>query len=228
MKKYDIFLFDADGTLFDFDKAEENAFKLTFKVFGFVYSDALLSRYREISDDLWKQHEKGKLAKNELQTMRFQRLFECFDFSCDGSDFNVKYLNALGQGTYLNEGALKICEEINSYGKKIFIVTNGILVTQVARIGNSLIKGLISDYFVSEHVGYQKPDIRYFDYVLTHIPATDKSKILIIGDSLTADIVGGNNAEIDSCWFNPNKKVNNTEAEPTYEINKLSEVSKFI
>ena len=142
--------------------------------------------------------------------------------------FNEKYLFELGKGSFLIEGALEICREIVSYGKKIFIVTNGILATQEARIKNSLIKDYISDSFISEGIGFQKPNIKYFEYVFLNIPQIEKDKILIIGDSLSADIAGGNNADIDTCWFNESRIENQTDITPTYEISSLKELQNFI
>ena len=126
------------------------------------------------------------------------------------------------------DGAFEICNKIVSHGKKIYIVSNGILATHEARHEHSPIRQFVSDTFVSEFVGYKKPDKEYFDYVFAHIPNVAKEKILIIGDSLSADIAGGNNAGIDSCWFNEHSKENCTDAVPTYEINRLCELKKFI
>ena len=102
------------------------------------------------------------------------------------------------------------------------------MATQTSRIKHSRIKDYISDFFVSEFVGFQKPHIAYFEYVFDHIPQIEKDKVLIIGDSLSADIAGGITAGIDSCWFNEHNKENHTDIVPTYEINKLGELQKFI
>jgi 2-haloacid dehalogenase len=228
MKKYDIFLFDADGTLFDYDMAEANALKIMFEYCGLEYSEAVRSKYREINFQAWKSYEKGEITKTELQTLRFTRLFNEIGVCYDVKYFNERYLNELGKGSFLIDGALEICKEITSRGKKIYIVTNGILVTQKARIEHSAIKEYISGFFVSEHIGYQKPHALYFEYVLSHIPQADKNNILIIGDSLSADIAGGNNAGIDSCWFNKSGDINNTDIIPVYEIGKLSELNEYI
>jgi len=228
MRKYDIFLFDADGTLFDYDMAEANALKLMFDSCGFAYTESIRQKYREINSQVWESFEKGEISKEELQTARFSRLLDYIGVRHDAKDFNEKYLYELGKGAFLIGGALEICEQIALSGKKIYIVTNGILATQTSRIKHSDIKDYISDFFVSEHVGYQKPHISYFEYVFSHIPQVGKDKVLIIGDSLTADIQGGLNAGIDSCWFNESKKKNGTGIIPTYEIYNLSEIQKFI
>jgi len=227
-KKYDVFLFDADNTLYDYDKAESHALRTMFDYCGFAYDESKRARYRTINSQTWRDYEDGKISKADLQTIRFERFFEEIGVKHNTADFNTRYLAELGRGTYLIDGAMEICKEIVSQGKQIYIVTNGILATQESRIKHSLIKEYISDFFVSEFVGYQKPDTQYFEYVFSHIPNLPKEKILIIGDSLTADIVGGHNAGIDSCWFNEHRQTNDTNIQPTYEINKLSELSKFV
>jgi 2-haloacid dehalogenase len=228
MKKYDMFLFDADGTLFDYDMAETNALKTMFNYCGFKYSENVRSKYREINSQVWESYEKDEITKAELQTLRFTRLFNEIGVYYDVKYFNEKYLDELGKGSFLIDGAFEICKEIASCNKNIYILTNGILATQKARIEYSTIKEYISDFFVSEFVGYQKPNILYFEYVFSHIPQIDKNNVLIIGDSLSADIAGGNNAGIDSCWFNRTGDINSTNILPTYEIRKLNELNKYI
>jgi 2-haloacid dehalogenase len=228
VNKYDIFLFDADNTLYDYDKAEAHALKTMFDCCGFEYSENLRTIYREINSQAWRDYENGKISKTDLQTIRFERFFGKIGVRHDPSDFNARYLAELGRGTFLIDGALEVCKDIVSHSKQIFIVTNGILATQESRINHSLIKNYITDFFVSEFVGYQKPDTQYFEYVFAHIPKIPKEKILIIGDSLTADIVGGINAGIDSCWFNEHGHDNNSDIKPTYEIRKLRELIKFV
>ena len=228
MKKYDIFLFDADNTLFDYDIAEANALKIMFDYCGFDYDESIRTIYREINTAEWRKFEKGEISKEDLQTSRFTRLFDNIGVWYDPKDFNDKYLYELGKGAFLIDGAYEICEYIASRGKKIYIVTNGILATQTSRIKHSLIKDYISDFFVSEFVGFQKPHIAYFEYIFAQIPQVGKDKILIIGDSLSADIAGGINAGIDSCWLNEHDNENHTDIVPTYEINKLNELRKFI
>ena len=228
MKKYDIFLFDADNTLFDYDMAEANALKIMFDYCGFDYDENIRARYREINTEEWKKFEQGEISKENLQTSRFARLFDDIGVWHDPKDFNGKYLHELGKGAFLIDGAYEICEYIASRGKKIYIVTNGILATQTSRIKHSLIKDHISDFFVSEFVGFQKPHISYFEYVFANIPQVGKDRVIIVGDSLSADIAGGINAGIDACWFNGHRNGNHTDITPTYEINKLSELREFI
>ena len=228
MKEYDVYLFDADGTLFDFDMAEVSAFRSVFQIFAFEYSDGILERYRDISEKLWASFEVGEISLEELQVQRFSRLLDDIGLQCDARDLNEKYLIELGKGTFLNEGAFEICKELASHGKEIYIVTNGNTEVQKSRISNSRINDYVSGYYVSESVGFQKPDVRFFDAVFADMSQTSKERIIIIGDSLSADIVGGINAGIDTCWYNGRKIENLTGIVPTYEIHELCKLLSVI
>jgi len=194
---------------------------------GFDYSDSVYAKYIEINIQAWQRYEKGEITVQELQIMRFSSLFDVLGVSYDVADFNARYLYELGSGAFLVEGALEICREIVSCGKKIYIITNGLVGTQEARAKHSPLHEYITGVFVSQAVGHQKPDKEYFEHVLKHIPA-DKDNMLIIGDSLTADIAGGNNAGIDTCWLNSHATKNLTAIKPVYEIIHLQELQKFI
>ena len=236
MKTYDIFLFDADHTLYDFSKAEKYALQTTFETCGFQYNQTVYTRYKEINDSVWSAYEKGELGGDDFPSIRFARLFQTFGITYDAKTFDMQYLTALGNASFLLDGAVEICQQIVARKKPIFIITNGIQKTQEARIKHSLIQPYISQTFISGAIGYQKPDCRFFEYVLAHIPPVSKEKILIVGDSLSADIAGGINIGIDTCWFNPqgvgNSQMKHTSSgapiKPTYEISCLQQVTRFI
>ena len=228
MRKYDIFLFDADGTFLDYDMAKANALRITFENCGLDYSQDTRMKYREINEQMRGYCDKGGRTKKELQMSRFRRLFSENGINYDEKDATELYYDELGKGSFLLDGALEICKEINSCNKKIYIVTNGIFAVQKARIEGSLIREYISDVFVSEFIGFRKPHISYFDYVFSHIPLVKKDSVLLIGNTIPTDIAGGNNAGIDTCWLNGAGNLNETEIIPTYEIKKLDELERFI
>lgn len=228
MKNYEVFLIDADGTLFDYDKAEENALKSMFGLYRLPYAGNVRIKYREINQDVWNSFEKGQISKRDMQILRFARLFDIIGIEYEPKKFNDEYLVELGKGAFLIDGAFEVCKSISDNNKKAYIATNGISTTQRTRLEHSVIKPYIANLFVSEEIGFQKPNALYFEYVFSHIPHVDKNKILIIGDSLSADIVGGIAAGIDSCWFNKFGTVNKTDIVPTYEIKNLIELYKLI
>ena len=107
---------------------------------------------------------------------------------------------------------------------KLGIITNGPKSQQYIRLKNTGIYEYFSYIFISEEVGYNKPDIKFFEYVLRKIEEKDKSKILIVGDSLTSDIQGGNNCDLKTCWYNRKLENNKLSIKPDYEIKNLEEL----
>jgi len=227
MKKYDVFLFDADNTLYDFTRASATALELLFGENELTFSDNIPVDFFNVGLPFWAALERGEMSYDQVQTQRFNKLFETIGAKLDAAAFDKRYQYELGKSAFLIDGALEICRSIVSEGKQIFIITNGFLVCHTARAKYSNIHSYITDSFISEVIGFNKPAKEFFDHVLANIPA-EKEKILVVGDSLSADIKGGNMAGIDTCWFNLHGIDNATGITPTYEIRKLSELEKFI
>jgi YjjG family noncanonical pyrimidine nucleotidase len=224
LDKYATILFDADGTLFDYDKAEETALKNTCLQYGIDYSTERRSIYRGINSRKWAKFDKGIITKQHLQISRFEDFFsEIGVVNINADKFNACYLDYLAEGSQLIEEAETVCRKL-SENKQLAIITNGIERTQLQRINKSTIKPYISDIFVSEKIGFAKPACEYFDYVFESLCINDKSSVLIIGDSLLSDIKGGLNYGVDSCWYNPKGFTYSTEITPTYEIKSLLEL----
>ncbi len=228
MKNYETYLLDADGTLFDFDKAEETSLRKVFLRHALPFSDDTLARYQMINREMWRRYEKGEIERAVMLPLRFRLLFEELDLDGDVEAVNSEYLSGLGDGCFLLDGALELCTRIFASGRKSYIITNGVRTTQTKRFHASPLKPLIADIFISEEIGYQKPHREYFEIVFSRIPEKDRSGMLIVGDSLTADIAGGRNAGIDTCWYNPAGKTNDTDICPTFEIRSLDELTARI
>lgn len=225
--KYDIILLDADETLFDFDMSEYNALRCTLEKHSLPFSNDIYDCYHEINKNLWKELEKGKITKPKLLTERFQRLINVLGFSGEAAELNRDYCDFLGEQCILFPGAEALCRELSETAR-LYIVTNGVMQTQLKRYNASPLPNYISDIFVSENIGYAKPDRQYFDAVFSKIPDFDPARTIIIGDSLSSDIRGGNNAEIDSCWYNPNLIPNSTDVIPTYQARDYSDILRIV
>lgn len=182
--------------------------------------------YIEISSVLWRELEQGLITTTELGVERFRRLFLQRELALDAQLFSDAYLENLGKESHLIEGAEELCTQLA--GGRLVIITNGFTAVQRSRITNSPLCKRFEHIITSEEAGYQKPDVGIFDYVFSKLHITDKSRVLIVGDSLTSDIQGGNNYGIDTCWFNPNRKENNLDIKPTYEINELMELVEIV
>jgi len=222
--EFEYYLFDADNTLLDFSASERDAFKNLMSKYGYSHDEEMKKKYDTINHGLWKQFEHGEITKDEVVFTRFGRLFEQEGIIHDGVEFEKEYQTALSVGHDVIDGAYEVLEELRRRGKKIYIVTNGVSTTQHKRLHESHIEEMVDGVFVSEEVGYQKPDKEFFNHVFSHIEYINREKTLIIGDSLTSDILGGNKAGIKTCWFNPFSQENDTVAKVDYEIKKLSEL----
>lgn len=203
MKKYTTLLFDADNTLLDFHKDERQALVRALEHFGVETSEENIKIYSDINQDMWKQLEKGEITKPELKRTRFKKFFEAINFHCDEDPLTVNeyYLSLLGEGGNTIDGAVETVKALHEDGYEIHIITNGIAATQAKRLNRSGLLPYIGEVFVSETIGYQKPRKEYFDFVLEKITEKDKSRILVIGDSLTSDIKGSMNAGLQCVWL---------------------------
>ncbi|MCP1125933.1 YjjG family noncanonical pyrimidine nucleotidase [Bacillus sp. 3103sda1] len=223
MKHYQTLLFDVDDTLLDFGVAERVALRSLFEEQQIPLTAEIEAHYKEVNQGLWKPFEEGKLDRDEVVNTRFSILFKKYVQEVDGILLEQNYRSYLEEGNQLVNGAFKLITNLQKQ-YNLYIVTNGVSKTQDKRLRNSGLHPLFKDIFVSEDTGFQKPMKEYFDYVFARIPNFSPKQALIIGDSLSADIKGGQLAGLDTCWFNPEMKPNNTDINPTYEIQKLDEL----
>lgn len=225
--RYDILLLDADGTIFDFKRAEREAFAETVSAYGIVPNEGVLSTYSKINDDLWKMHERREITKNELRVERFARLGAVCGFDYDAARVADTYTETLATKSFILGNALEVCEKL-AQSCRLYLITNGFKRIQEARIASSPFAKLFSGVFISENIGYEKPDVQYFDAVLKGLPISDKTRMLVIGDSVSSDIMGGINAGIDVCWFNPDGAEAPQGVDITFIINDLAELHHII
>ena len=229
---YKFFLLDAAMTLFDFDRAEKYAWFETMKIHSAVLpDDSMYDFYHDVNEGLWKKFEKGETTKDLLVLELHRRVFLRYGIDADPAVFNECYLDKLGDGSFPLPGALDFAETIRTIaderGGGIYIITNGVERIQTRRLAESAFAPLADEIFVSETAGYPKPDMRYFDYVFSKIDGFDPALAVIVGDSLTSDIQGGNNAGVFTIWYNPEKKPNDTSAVPDFEAADYDEIIGF-
>lgn len=226
--KYDIILWDLDDTLLDFKYSEKHALLHTSKQFQIVLDEFMLKRYSDINEQYWKKLEKGEITKECLLWKRFSTFFEEFHISgIDVKEFALKYREGLGTYVKCNQDALFVLDTLKGKARQ-FIVTNGVYDLQLKKIKMTGIYDYMEDIFISEKLGAEKPQSAFFEGCFQKLGEFDKNKIVVIGDSLTSDILGGVNAKLHTCWFNKEQKANNTEVIPDYEIRNLSEVLNLV
>ncbi|MFK9092713.1 YjjG family noncanonical pyrimidine nucleotidase [Bacillus salipaludis] len=227
MKKYRTLLFDVDDTLLDFAAAEKAALRLLFEEHSMTFTTEMESHYKKINHGLWKSFEEGKMDRDEVVNTRFSLLFKEYGQKVDGVLLEKSYRSYLEEGHQLVSGAFELIKDLQQQ-YDLYIVTNGVSKTQDKRLRASGLHPIFKGIFVSEDTGFQKPMKEFFDYVFGRIPHFSAEQTLIIGDSLSSDIKGGQLAGLDTCWFNPNKVPNDTKIVPTYEIQKLDELYQII
>lgn len=226
--RYDIILFDADDTLFDFKKTEEFALEDALKKAGIAYDkDFHLREYKEVNSRIWKEFEEGKIGLKELKTERFRRYFSRIEVDMDHLYFADIYMDSLGDGSFLLEGAKELIEDLVPH-TRLAIITNGLSKVQDKRIRGSVISHHFETIVVSEEVEVAKPSPEIFTLTLEEMGVERDASILMVGDSLASDIQGGINYGIDTCWYNPQSKKNRGSIRPTYEITSLEELRDII
>ena len=200
-KRFDIVLLDADETIFDFKRAEAHSLRKSMEEFGYTFSPERLKCYSEINLACWKALERGELSRERLTTLRFERFFEELGEGVpDCAVFHRSYINNLALSGFLLDGALEFVKKLHGYCKT-YIATNGLTIAQRGRLSRSAIEPYIDGIFISEEIGFQKPDKEYFDFIFTALGIEDKSRVIMVGDSLTSDMQGGRNAGVTTCRY---------------------------
>ena len=220
-----VILWDIDNTLLDFLAAEAAAIRSCFRIFGLgECSDEMLSAYSAINVRWWERLERGENTKPEILVGRFREFFSAYglDASC-AEAFNDEYQVRLGDTIVFFPGAMETVTALRGRAPQ-YGVTNGTRIAQHRKLKNSGLDKVLDRVFISEDVGFEKPDRRYFDAVFAAVGDYAPEEIMIVGDSLTSDMRGGDNAGIVKCWFNPRGKKNDTDVRIDREIRAIPEV----
>ncbi|MFS9058700.1 YjjG family noncanonical pyrimidine nucleotidase [Streptococcus infantis] len=222
--KYKYLLFDLDHTLLDFDAAEDIALTQLLEEEGIEDIQTYKDYYVPMNKALWKDLEQKKITKAELINTRFEKLFAHFGIEKDGAYLAERYQFFLSKQGQTFPGVEDLLKNLIKQGYELYAATNGITAIQTGRLAQSGLAPYFNQVFISEQLQTQKPDALFYEKIGQQIAGFSKEKTLMIGDSLTADIQGGNNAGIDTIWYNPHHLENPTQAQPTYEIHSYQDL----
>jgi 2-haloacid dehalogenase len=225
MSGYDVVLFDADDTLFDFRRAEAHALAEAFRERSLKLGPEEAAAYHEINKGLWRRLELGEIVQAQIRSERFRLLFERMGIAEDPVAIGELYVRRLGQAGFLLEGAEALCARL-SRGRRLAILTNGISDVQRSRFAASPLGPYFERILVSEDIGASKPDPVIFERACELMGIRDKASVLMVGDALATDMLGAIRFGIDSCWFNPNGAAPDPAIRPTYTARSFEDVAR--
>ena len=201
MSKYRYILFDLDETILDFKKTEQFALRGAVSDFGMESSPEIEELYSNVNKSLWLRFEKGEITREELKRMRFETVFGGPGRNIDGLAMNQSYMDHMSQTGFFIPGAESFLEKLSKTDLRLFIITNGLSYTQNGRIREAGLARFVEKVFISEEMGRVKPDPEYTEMVIDYVGDSDRSKYLVVGDSLSSDIMLAENSGMDCCLF---------------------------
>lgn len=224
MARYDVVLLDADMTLLDFTRSEREALRRTLIEWGLPCNEAVQADYSRINGALWSALARGEVDQDFLVVERFAALLRLYPGDCSPRQLNHDYERFLGEEGYLLDGAEEFCRTLSEAGLTLAIATNGLPAAQRGRYLRTGLDRFIPNLFISIELGAAKPQPAFFDRALEKLSVTDRSRAVMVGDSLESDILGANRAGLDSIWYNPGGKSLTGAAVPTWTAAGYREV----
>ena len=222
------FLFlDLDDTILDFHKAERLAISRTFRSFGLEPTEQVLERYHVINRLHWERLERGELTRDQVLTGRFQMLFEELGIPAQPQAIAKGYEHNLGLGHYFLPGAKEALDTLRGR-YRLFLASNGTAVVQHSRLQSAGLYPYFEQVFISQEVGFDKPSKEYFAACFAKIPGFRVGDAMMVGDSLTSDMLGGLNAGMHTCWITPPSTPAREDIVPEYRLESLTQLEKLL
>ncbi len=220
---YNCLLLDLDGTLLDFGSAEQEAITATLEGSGLPSDERTAGRFTEINAELWQKLEKGEIKKDKLVLQRFALLLRELGQEGDPVKLNNEFMKHLSAAARPYPGAAELLEELAEFAT-LAAVTNGIGKIQSSRLEKSGLLPYFDEVFISEKLGVTKPSPKFFEMALRKLGIKSRDRVLVVGDSLEADIKGGKNAGLATCWCNFSQMENQGEIQPDFEVHSYMEL----
>ena len=223
MKNYQWILFDADETLFNFDAF--SGLQLMFANFDIQFTDQHYHDYQLLNKSLWVEYQKGNITAQQLQQQRFTVWGDKLQKS--PQDLNSAFLDAMAEICTPIAGAESLLHALKGKAK-LGIITNGFTDLQQVRLERTGLKDHFDFIVISEQIGVAKPHPDIFDHALDLMGNPDRKNVLMVGDNLETDILGGLNAGLDTCWLNRENKLVLEHITPHYHVDSLAALERLL
>jgi len=223
---YKALFFDVDDTLLNFERCSQEALRKTFHYFHITYGDNIYELFRDIDNQLWVKQRQGALSVQDVLNLRFRQLFEQLHLRDCTPAFQDMFQEKLSEEVFPEPCAEESLLHLSSR-YKLFAASNGLLKTQLKRLKLAGLLRYFWDVFVSDDIGYEKPNAAFFDECMRRSQLRH-SEVLFIGDSMEADIIGANKSHIDSCWYNPKNRDKPFGVKIKYSISDLSQLENIL
>lgn len=225
---YPVILFDLDDTLFDFKKSAIRSLTRTFSEFQLPTEPAYFDLYKHINHEVWQSFERHEISAEELRPLRFKRFLAAINEERDALEMSTFFLSELSQSDMLIDGARQLVHQLRELGYRLGLITNGLKEVQRPRISKADMGHHFEAIIVSDEIGVAKPHAGFFEFAFGEMGQPQKEEVIVVGDSLSSDIQGGNNFGVSTCWFNPNGNSNLTPHSPKYEISSLETLHEIV
>ena len=223
---FDILFLDLDDTILDFKKAERIAISATIRDFGVEPTEEVLSLYHVINKGQWEMLERGEKTRAQILVDRFDILFRDLKVDVDAEKCARRYEHNLSQGHWFLPGAEEAVKSLHKRFR-LFLASNGTASVQHGRLTSAGLYPWFEKVFVSQEIGFNKPSTDYFNACFAQIPDFDRSRCIMVGDSLSSDILGGINAGIATCWVAPLSK-DPGAIRPDYRIESITQLEELL
>jgi len=219
-------LIDIDNTLLDFNLSAFESVRQTFTDNGLPVDESTFSTFKKINDELWLKIERAELDRAGLHKIRFELILKALGLKADGQKIEREFRSNLFNIAIPVKDAKEILEYLSSK-YAIYLASNAIYNQQVNRLTKSRLIGFVKNLFISERIGFNKPTKEFFDECFKNMNGIKPSETVMIGDSITADVIGGKDYGMTTVWYNHDKS--NTPCDKAdYKIENLLQIKEIL
>jgi len=234
----ELILFDLDDTLLAFDLVSETAWDKAVDIFIQsskinIEKEILLKKLHTTRQWYWADPERHRIGrKNIIQARREIVKLALKEYDYINNDEFTKladdYSRIHEELWYLFDGVEETLQTLKNKGIKLGIMTNGTTESQRGKLRRFNIENYFDYIFIEGEVGYGKPDIKIYEYMLQETKI-NCDKIIMVGDNLIWDIEPPKKLGIYTIWINTKGvQLENYNIKPDKIIMRISDIMDLL